>query len=159
VDGLLRRLSEHHFARIGLSPAQWGVLRSLDRLEEQGRHKPRMHELGAVLLVQPPSLSATLDRMERAGWVRRRRDAHDKRSRLIGLSPAGRALLKTGLRDHEQWVARVMGGLEAPEQAQLRALLAKLGGHLGGLVEGLRERERPAAAGAPARGRRQRTKA
>jgi DNA-binding MarR family transcriptional regulator len=157
VDGLLRRLSEHHFARIGLSPAQWGVLRSLTRLEEQGRCDPQMHELGAVLLVQPPSLSATLGRMEKAGWVRRRRDPRDKRSCLIALSPAGRELVEHGLRDHERWVSRVMGGLGSAEQAQLLALLAKLGGHLGGLVEGL-SGPKPRVARAT-RAPRQRTKA
>lgn len=157
LDGLFRRLSEHHFARLGLSPAQWGVLRSLTRLEEQGRHDPHMHELGAVLLVQPPSLSATLDRMERAGWVRRRSDPRDKRSRLVALSPAGRDLVELGLRDHAQWVARVMGGLEQAEQAQLLALLAKLSTHMGGLVQDLRARGERAAM--PARRRRQRTKA
>lgn len=134
VDGLMRRLSEHHFARIGLSPAQWGVLRSLLRLEDQGRHDPRMHELSSVLLVQPPSLSATLDRMVRAGWVRRRRNPEDRRSRLVAMSPAGRDLLRLGLQDHHSWVKRVMGGLEEAEQAQLLALLVKLSAHLGALV-------------------------
>lgn len=116
-----------------------------------------MHELGAALLVQPPSLSATLDRMEKAGWVRRRRDPRDRRSRLITLAPAGRDLVLLGLRDHEPWVARVMGGLDEAEQAQLLSLLAKLGAHMGGLVQGLRSNRQRAAMPAP--GRRQRTKA
>ena len=46
IEGLLRRLSEPHFAFYGVSPAQWGVLRSLERLEMSNKAQPRMHELG-----------------------------------------------------------------------------------------------------------------
>src|SRR5690348_6152602 len=90
VDGLVRRLSDPHFARYGLSAAQWGVLRSLARLEERGLPEPRMRELSDALLVQPPSLSATLDRMVRAGLVVRKEDPEDQRSRRIAMTEAAR---------------------------------------------------------------------
>jgi DNA-binding MarR family transcriptional regulator len=136
VNGLLRRLSEPHFARFGLSPAQWGVLRALSRLEERGESEPRMHELGAALLVHPPSLSATLDRMERAGLVTKRDDENDRRICRVALTRTGRERLE-GARDlHNQWIDRVMSGLGRPEQARLADLLTRLGGHMSNLIAG-----------------------
>jgi DNA-binding MarR family transcriptional regulator len=137
AGGLLRALSEPHFARYGVSPAQWGVLRSLLRLEREGRDRPRMHELGAVMLVRPPSLSATLDRMERSALVARGEDPADRRTRLVALAPQGRRLLERVMAGHRRWIARVMGGLNVREQVALEVLLAKLGGHM----HGLRDRE------------------
>ncbi len=130
VGGLFRRLSEPHFARFGVSGAQWGVLRSLSRLHEAGKPEPRMHELGAALLVQPPSLSATLDRMERSGLVVRREDPDDQRTRRVALTSAGRDLLRRAMPDHHAWIERLMNGLSRAEADRLRALLEKLGAHM-----------------------------
>lgn len=147
VDGLIRRVSEPHFARYGLSPAQWGVLRSLSRLEESGLPEPRMHELGEALLVQPPSLSATLDRMVRAGLVVREVDPEDQRSRLIAMTGAARELLKHAVPDHLEWVESMMEGLTPAERRRLSGLLDKLSEHMTELID------RPTFA-APVRGRR-----
>lgn len=130
VGGLIRRLSEPHFTQYGLSSAQWGVLRALDRLEARGHGEPRMNELGDELLVHPPSLSATIDRMVRAGLVTRREDADDQRTRRIGLTKAGRTRLNNALDDHHAWVRRMLAGLSSEEQEQLGALLHRLGDHL-----------------------------
>lgn len=135
ISGLLRRLSEPHFATYGISPAQWGVLRSLARLDDAGLAEPRMHELGQSLLVQPPSLSATLDRMERVGLVSRRADPVDQRTRRIGLTAAGRRLLEEAMASHHVWMRNMMSGLSAPELDRLASLLTRLGSHMLELAE------------------------
>lgn len=147
VDGLIRRVSEPHFARYGLSSAQWGVLRSLLRLEERGLPEPRMHELGAALLVQPPSLSATLDRMVRAGLVVRKVDPEDQRSRLISMTGAARELMKHAVPDHLEWVEGMLAGLTPVERGRLGRLLDKLSVHMTERID----QPMPAA---PVRGRR-----
>lgn len=135
IGGLIRRLSEPHFARYGVSPAQWGVLRSLSRLENRGVREPRMHELGQELLVHPPSLSATLERMARAGLVTRRNDPEDHRSRLIALTDVGRGLLDRVVDDHRVWIDRLMGGLATAERERLGRLLGKLSCHMAALAD------------------------
>src|ERR1043165_1846101 len=130
AGGLLRGLSESHFAQYSLTMAQWGVLRSLQRLELQGNDQPRMYELGAVLVVRPPSLSATLDRMERVGLVSRRVDTRDNRSRIISLAPGGRRLLDRVTADHQKWIPSVMSALKPREQVVLGRLLTTLGLHM-----------------------------
>lgn len=130
VHGLMRRLSDPHFARYGMSSAQWGVVRALARLAQRGVREPRMHELGAELLVQPPSLSATLERMVRMGLVDRQVDPDDQRSRRVSLTRRGEVLLDGVLADHAAWVARMTAGLTPAEQERLDRLLRKLGAHL-----------------------------
>lgn len=130
LGGLLRRLSEPHFATYGLSPAQWGVLRALDRLQQGGQANPRMHELGAALLVQPPSLSATLDRMERVGLIVRRQDPDDHRTRRVELTRAGRRTLDGALESHHLWIRTIMGGLPPADLKRLTSLLASLTAHM-----------------------------
>ncbi len=129
VPGVLRRVTDSHFARHGLSTAQWGILRSLSRLEGAGEPSPRMHELGRALLVQPPSLSATLDRMERAGWLRRLADRDDHRTRRIQLTRAGRALIERVLVGHGAWQRGLVAALSEREQRALAGLLERLASH------------------------------
>ncbi len=130
AGGLVRRLAEPHFTRMGISPAQWGVLRALQRLSRRGVADPRMHELGAALLVQPPSLSATLDRMVRAGLVRREPDPDDHRSRRIALTGAGRDRVNNALGAHSAWVRSITAGLGTAELDRLASLLTRLNSHM-----------------------------
>jgi DNA-binding MarR family transcriptional regulator len=134
INGLIRGLAETHFASYGLSMAQWGVLRTLWRIEQRGGGAPRLHELGAEMVVRPPSLSATVDRMSRAGLVARREDRGDRRARLVMLAPAGRRLLERRMPDHRVWVERMLAGLDRREQATLSRLLSKASAHMNGLA-------------------------
>lgn len=136
IEGLIRRLSEPHFARLGISPAHWGVLRTLGRLEEQGQPHPRMNELGQALLVQPPSLSATLDRMSRAGLIVRHDDPVDHRTRRVSITAEGRAALRRALPAHDQWRSTLMAGLSPAEIERLGRLLTKLSQHMDTVARG-----------------------
>ena len=51
-------------------------------------------ELGEKLLLDSGTLTPLLKRMEQRGWLSRRRAAHDERSVIATLQPAGRALEK-----------------------------------------------------------------
>lgn len=130
VHGQMRQLGESHFAGYGLSAAQWGVLRALSRREAEGRGEPLMSELGGELVVKPPSLSATIDRMVRAGLVTRRGAEDDQRTRRIGLTESARARLAEALPDHRAWVDRMLAVFTGAEREQLGALLERLGDHL-----------------------------
>lgn len=135
AGGLIRRLTEPQIASYGLSGAQWGVLRTLRRREHAGEPKPTVAELGTLLLVHSPSLSATLDRMARADLVEKVEDARDRRSRRVGLTARGRTLVDEAAQTHARWVAGLMSALSADEQQRLIDLVKKLSEHLSGLSE------------------------
>src|SRR5712692_1966382 len=132
--GLLERVMQAHFARFGISGAQWGVLRNLHRAEEEGLPGLRLTDLSDRLLIRPPSVTGAVDRLERAGMVLRDNATVDQRSKLVGLTPKGRQLIERILSVHAQQVARVLGGLSKKEQAEFHRLLRRLGQHLEGLM-------------------------
>src|SRR6266851_469280 len=94
VLGLLERVMQAHFARFGISGAQWGVLRNLHRAEEEGLPGLRLTDLSDRLLVRPPSVTGAVDRLERAGLVERRDSVTDLRAKQVGLTPRGRELVE-----------------------------------------------------------------
>lgn len=130
VFGLLERAMQQHFARFGISGAQWGVLRNLHRAEEEGCRGLRLKDLGDRLLIRPPSVTGVVDRLERAGLVARSDSTEDLRAKQVALTDRGRATVQRALEVHQEQVNRVMGGLTHAEQAALHGLLAKLGQHL-----------------------------
>jgi DNA-binding MarR family transcriptional regulator len=130
VFGLLERIMQRHFARFGISGAQWGVLRNLHRAEEEGLAGLRLKDLGDRLLIRPPSVTGVVDRLERAGLVARTGSTTDLRAKQVALTSRGREIVERALQVNQQQVNLVMGGLNQGEQADLHRLLAKLGQHL-----------------------------
>src|SRR5215475_10770817 len=86
---LLRRYNEVFLGRFGVSGAQWGVLRSLGRAEQEGVRGLRLGELGDRMLVRPPSMTGVVDRLERTGYIRKRPSADDRRAKEVSLTPSG----------------------------------------------------------------------
>src|SRR3954468_18833587 len=84
--GMVRRVSEPHFARFGISGAQWGVLRALQRAEADALSGLRLTDLVERLLVRPPSVTGVVDRLQRMGLLTRERVPGDQRSREIRLT-------------------------------------------------------------------------
>lgn len=135
TSGLFRGLMEPYFLRFGISGAQWGVLRALQRAEAEGLTGLRLGDLGRRLLVKPPSVTSVVDRLERSGLVARREVAADQRVRQVVLTGAGRELVGRVLEHHPARVRGVMGGLSREEQQELSRLMEKLGLHLEGFRE------------------------
>ena len=133
--GLLKRVMEPYFARFGVSATQWGVLRTLQQLEDGGEPEPRLTDLGNHLLVRPPSMTGAIDRLQRLGLVRRTASATDQRAKHVRLTPAGRALVARVLERHHLQINAVLGGLEPAEQVQLQSLLGRLEAHLQTLAD------------------------
>lgn len=127
--GLLRRVMDPFFARYGLSGAQWGVLRTLDRAEREGSSELHLNELGDRLLVRSPTVTHVIERLRRAGLVTRRASAKDLRAKRVALTAAGRQRVAEIVVAHDLQVQAVLAPLDAPEQAQLAVLLRKLTNH------------------------------
>ena len=72
----------------GLSPTQYNVLRILRGAGMAGLCQ---YEIGERLVAQVPDVPRILERMEKAGWVKRERAASDRRMVMASLTEAGRA--------------------------------------------------------------------
>lgn len=74
--------------------------------------------------VEQSTMTFTLRRMERDGLIARRQDPADRRSTLVSLSPAGRALVPAVRQATDEVNAIALGPLDAAER---EAFLAALG--------------------------------
>jgi DNA-binding MarR family transcriptional regulator len=135
--GLLERQMQPYFARFGISGAQWGVLRQLHRAEQEGLLGLRLTDLSDRLLVRPPSVTGVVDRLERVGLVQRDAVSSDLRAKCVSLTAHGRETVELILEVHPAQIERVMGGLNAKEQAELGRLLFKLRLYLTALEDDL----------------------
>jgi DNA-binding MarR family transcriptional regulator len=134
--GLLRRAMEPYFARHGISPSQWWVLRALSLAEEEdGENGIRLTDLSDRLLVRPPSVTGAIDRLERSGLVVRTASPTDQRAKRVKLTPLGWQLVERVRAGHATRVQRVLGAFSRDEQRELRRLLDRLGDQLEELTE------------------------
>jgi DNA-binding MarR family transcriptional regulator len=130
TSGLFRNRMDPYFARFGISGAQWGVLRTLQRAEAEGLQGLRLTDLGQRLLVRPPSVTTVVDRLNRTGLVTRRVTADDQRAKQVALTPAGRELVARVLQHHPAQIRAILSCLSTAEQRQLRQLMQRLAAHL-----------------------------
>lgn len=132
--GMLERVMNPYFAQFGITGAQWGVFRSLQRAEAEGRDALSVTELSERLLIRPPSVTGVIDRMVREDYVTRRALPTDMRVKQIRLTAKGRELVHRVSGGLQRQIAQTLAGLSAGEQVELQRLLALLGRHLETLV-------------------------
>jgi DNA-binding MarR family transcriptional regulator len=111
-------------ARIGqleLTIRQWGMLNVLDA--EQGISQ---NKLGGCVGMDPSSIVAAVDELERQGRVERRRDPNDRRAYALYLTDEGQATLAAGREIAREAHEQLFGALTIQERAQLHELLLKL---------------------------------
>jgi DNA-binding MarR family transcriptional regulator len=128
--GLVERVQQTFFAPFGLSGAQWGVLRHLQRAEQEGRAGLRLTDLSERLLVRPPSVTGVVDRLERAELVVREGSLTDQRAKQVALTAKGRELVERVQVAHRGQIGTLLGGLSATEITELQRLLTRFRRHL-----------------------------
>ncbi|MEU6252282.1 MarR family transcriptional regulator [Streptomyces sp. NPDC047043] len=94
VFGRIFRLSramgdrmEKAYARFGISRGEFDVLATLRRSGEPYTLSPR--ELSATLMLTTGGMTGRLDKLERAGLLRRSPDPHDRRALQVTLTEKG----------------------------------------------------------------------
>jgi DNA-binding MarR family transcriptional regulator len=110
--------SKRMLARIGVTGPQRLVLRIVGHF---GLIYPG--DLAEILHVDPSSLTGVLARLEKAGFVKRRRDPHDGRRALLTLSAAGKRM---NARREGTVEAAVQRALARTSKARLNATEAML---------------------------------
>ena len=113
---------ERLFRAYGLTPSQYNILRIL-----RGEGKPLpVLEIAERTVTVVPGITGLVDRVERAGFVTRRRCTEDRRVVYVEITPAGLDVLgrldKPVLDLHEE----LMGNLADTELRELIRLLEKV---------------------------------
>jgi len=131
--GLLKQIMEPYFARFGLSGPQWAILRILLRACDHGESSLSQKEISRRLLIQPPSVTALVDRLERMGLLQRG-SSDDLRVRMVALTDAGRKLIAAVQEKHPGQIRELFSGFTAAELEAFHGLLGKFGAHLATLA-------------------------
>jgi DNA-binding MarR family transcriptional regulator len=119
ADTFLRE-SQRLFRPLGLTGAQFNVLNILSD-QPQGMSQ---RALGDELVVDRSNVTGLLDRMEKAGWVRRQDHPGDRRVYLILLTPAGRELWEKAGAHYYEVVRQITAKLS---DKQMNACMETLG--------------------------------
>src|SRR6476620_5206071 len=108
---------ERALAEEGVQIEHWRILEVLS--DEHGRS---MGELAALVLMNHPALTKTMDRMVSSGFVHRRADAQDSRRVLFYITDHGAELvgrLKECVDQHHQSIDAAVGTKKAEQLTKL----------------------------------------
>lgn len=118
----LLRESQRFFRPLGVTEAQFNVLNVLAGTPAGMSQR----ELGDVLIVDRSNVTGLLDRMGKAGWVRRESHSQDRRIHQVMLTAKGRQLWAKVRPLYLAAVGKVVSGLPAADIRQALATLAAL---------------------------------
>jgi len=87
-------------------------------------------EIAKLFGLDPSTLVAMLDGLERRGWLRRQRNPRDRRVQWVQRTPAGDRLFAKALPRAQRAQAQQLAVLSEADQRQLQATMRKLGATL-----------------------------
>lgn len=112
------------FSKAGLDTGEFDVLATLLRSGPPYRLRPT--ELYRSLMISSGGLTNRLDRLEKAGLIRRGGPEGDARSSPVQLTEEGRKRAEVSFREDMQIEAKLLAGLSVQERKVLAGLLRKL---------------------------------
>lgn len=130
VSRMIRTVYDRRVEPLGLTRAQWRVMTRLNRLESCTQT-----ELAVELEIEKPTLGKLIERLEAKGWVERRADATDARSKRVFLTPAARPLLKEMYLQADEVIEGVFAGIDREEADRLRDTLGRIKNNLAGMLD------------------------
>ena len=130
VSRMIRTVYDRRVEPLGLTRAQWRVMTRLNRLESCTQT-----ELATALEIEKPTLGKLIERLEVKGWVDRRADPNDARSKRLYLTPAARPVLADMHKEAKDVVAGIFAGLDGEEAARLHAMLDHIKGNLSEMLD------------------------
>ena len=121
ADVFLRE-SQRLFRPHGMTAAQYNVLNILATADRGLSQR----EIGDVLVVDRSNVTGLIDRLEKAGWVKRSDDPADRRIYRVTLTTAGKKRFEAVRPGYHSVVAQVTKGLDVRKAKETLELLKQL---------------------------------
>ncbi|MFI2504609.1 MarR family winged helix-turn-helix transcriptional regulator [Streptomyces sp. NPDC018972] len=115
---------EKEYAKYGISRGEFDVLATLRRSGEPYTLSPR--QLSATLMLTTGGMTGRLDKLERAGLLRRSPDPHDRRGLQVTLTEAGLRLIDAAVGAGLAVQTEALSALDGERAGQLADLLREL---------------------------------
>ena len=130
VGDTLVRCQDLVFSKYGLTTEQWGLLTAL-----KARGPLRPSDLADILERTPNSMSMLIDRVVKAGLVRRTRDRKDRRVVTVSLTEKGKTAVEPAIPAGWEFIHEVLSTLSDDEQRDLADMLERVKCELVGYME------------------------
>ena len=121
----------HHARTSGLSMPQFSILMQLQHHGHCG-----ISDISERFEITPAAASQHVENLVQAGLLERTEAPEDRRARHIQLTPKGRSLIESGIRERHQWMDRLAETLDDKDREKIASALAIL-------TETARKLERP----------------
>lgn len=115
TNSLVRELDQRLTRDLDVTFVQAVTLLAIDSFEQ-----PQPHLVANYLSQQSQTVTGVLDRVERAGHIKRIRDLSDRRAVRLELTPTGRRLVDALKGSLDRNLAEVLGGVK--EQTRTRMI-------------------------------------
>jgi DNA-binding MarR family transcriptional regulator len=121
VGDALNHCHDLVFSKYGITNEQWRVLACV---ESRGPLRPI--DIASLLERAPNSMSMLVDRMVKAGLVRRTRDRKDRRAVFVSLTNKGKEAVEPAVPAGWEFINKVVSSLSLDEQRALADMLETL---------------------------------
>lgn len=127
---LIRKLADRRLAAIGLTRVQWQALGNLRRMGPLTQAA-----LAEIMEVETATVARLIDRLEAAGWIERRSEAHDRRVKLVSMTDKATAIMDEVGVIGQKLRDDMLEDLSQSDREQLVALLSTMKSRLIRLLE------------------------
>lgn len=121
---IMQQKLEPFFAEHGLHPGEFDVLATLRRSGEPYALTPT--QLYEATMVSSGGMTNRIDRLEKAGFVERRKNPNDRRGVIVALTAAGFDKITQLIPMHVKNEENILAALSTDELNQLNSLTKKL---------------------------------
>lgn len=120
----VERVDLESIRKAGLSLSDFAIMEAL-------LHKGPLpiNQIGEKVLLSSGSMTAAVNRLEKAGHVKRIQDPSDGRCYYVHLTKTGRRIVSAAFRRHARNLEKAADALNAEERSDLVRLLKKIGRH------------------------------
>jgi DNA-binding MarR family transcriptional regulator len=123
VSEMFKKKASEIFQNYGLTFAQYNVLRVLST-SDAGTNT--VTNVSRIMLVTGANMTGISKRMERDGFLLRKRHPTDERVTLLEITPKGRQALHNILPEKEHFIGDLIGGLPEADKGRILEVLRDL---------------------------------
>ena len=116
--------------KLGVHPRQIPILAVLYK-KDGCSQKELVKELG----VKPPTVTVSIQRLEKSGLIIRRQDERDQRVSRIYLSEEGRAIIKEGIQMAKEGEKQILAGFSESELCLMRRFCMQIKENIAAMPE------------------------
>ena len=130
ISRMIRTIYDRRVEPLGMTRSQWRAMIRLSRREGCSQT-----ELASELGIQKPTLGKLVERLEAKGWVERRPDPADARTKRLYLTGAAAPILDEMYAQADDVLEGIFDGLTGEDAARLNAALTRIKDNLSAMLD------------------------